>query len=87
MLDKSTPTHTHTHRHTHTHTHERYSFVVIVVVVVVVFLFNRRPRALIPDLPPQNGHKLEITMLSYDVAILYSFFMSPAKVKDRMIMP
>lgn len=36
---------------------------------------------------PQNEHKLEITMLSYDVAILYSFFMQQTKVKDRMTKP
>ena len=37
--------------------------------------------------PPQNEHQLEITMLSYDVAILYSFFMNKTKVKERMDMP
>ena len=36
---------------------------------------------------PQKHHKLDISMLSYDVAILYSFFMNPGKVKDRMDMP
>lgn len=35
----------------------------------------------------QNDHKVEVTMLSYDVAILYSFFMNKTKVKDRMDMP
>lgn len=31
--------------------------------------------------------QLDITMLSYDVAILYSFFMNASKVKERMKMP
>lgn len=34
----------------------------------------------------KNNYKLEISMLSYDVSILYSFFMNKAKVEDRMKM-
>ena len=32
-------------------------------------------------------HKLDINMLSFDVAILYSFFMQKAKVETRMKLP
>ena len=35
----------------------------------------------------KNEHKLDINMLSYDVSILYSFFMQKAKVEARMSMP
>ena len=35
----------------------------------------------------KTQHKLEINMLSYDVAILYSFFMQKAKTEARMSMP
>ena len=35
----------------------------------------------------KTQHKLDINMLSYDVAILYSFFMQKAKVEARMSMP
>ena len=35
----------------------------------------------------KNEHKLDINMLSYDVSILYSFFMQKAKVEARMGMP
>ena len=32
-------------------------------------------------------HQLSISMLSYDVSMLYSFFMNKDKVKARMSMP
>ena len=35
----------------------------------------------------KNEHKLDINMLSYDVSILYSFFMAKNKVQARMSMP
>ncbi len=35
----------------------------------------------------KNKHQLDINMLSYDVAILYSFFMDKKKVAARMNMP
>ena len=35
----------------------------------------------------QTQHKLDVSMLSYDVAILYAFFMNKTKIHDRMKMP
>ena len=35
----------------------------------------------------KKDHKLDINMLSYDVSILYSFFMQKSKVESRMSMP
>ena len=35
----------------------------------------------------KNQHQLDINMLSYDVSILYSFFMDKKKVAARMAMP
>lgn len=35
----------------------------------------------------RNEHKLDINMLSFDVSILYSFFMQKSKVEARMSMP
>ena len=59
-------------------------FAFLSFFVCVCFLRSYSPKNLLFYF--QNKHELEITMISQGVCMLYSFFMPPAKMKERLAM-